>query len=122
MATAAGDGSGSLDERFAGVVWFRRDWLDRRDIDPARAAVIQVRGESMEPALPRGCSILVDRSRTRWLHGHVHVLHSSDGIVVKRLKRAGDEWQLVSDHPAWRSIPQEDAVVLGEVRWIARSL
>ena len=48
----------------------------------------------MEPTLPDGCSILVDRSRRRRLGGHVYVVRSpDDGLVVKRLDKdkAGED-------------------------------
>ncbi|MCY3762499.1 MAG: hypothetical protein OXH50_14720 [Gemmatimonadetes bacterium] len=48
FAAAAGDGSaGDLAPR-AGVVWFRRDWLQRLGLDPAQCAVLRVEGEVME--------------------------------------------------------------------------
>ena len=123
LAAAAGSGAAALDETLTGQLWFRRDWLDARAIDPAQCVVIGVRGESMEPTLPDGCSILVDRSRTRRLSGHVYVLHTDEGIVVKRLVHGADGWLLASDHPAWkdRDWPDESEVI-GEVRWMARGL
>ena len=123
LAAAAGSGAEALDETVTGQLWFRRDWLDARAIDPAQCVVIGVRGESMEPTLPDGCSILVDRSRTRRLSGHVYVLHTDEGIVVKRLVHGADGWLLASDHPAWkdRDWPDESEVI-GEVRWMARGL
>ena len=123
LAAAAGSGAAALDETLTGQLWFRRDWLDARAIDPAQCVVIGVRGESMEPTLPDGCSVLIDRSRTRRLSGHVYVLHTDEGIVVKRLVHGADGWLLASDHPAWknRDWPVEGEVI-GEVRWMARGL
>ena len=66
VEVAAGAGAVNLDKApETGRVFFRRDWLDRHGIDLTQCVVIKVRGESMEPTLPDGCSILVDRSRTR---------------------------------------------------------
>ena len=49
FAETAGDGSvGDLVPR-SGVVWFRRDWLQR--LDPAQCAVLRVKGEAMEPTI-----------------------------------------------------------------------
>ena len=62
----------------------------------------------MDPALPDGCSILVDRGRRRRMSGHLFVLLTGDGVVVKRLARGdGDDWRLVSgnDSPSWPDIP-----------------
>ena len=123
LRAAAGSGAEVLDETVVGQLGFRRQWLDRHAIDPTQAVVISVRGESMEPTLPDGCSILVDRARRRRLAGHIYVLRTGDGIIVKRLEHAATGWQIVSDHSAWQPITwTDDAEVIGEVRWMARSL
>lgn len=122
---AAGGGAVNLDEApIKGEAWFRRSWLDRRGLDPTQCAVISVRGESMEPTLPDGCSILVARHRQRRLSGHVVVAMTADGLVVKRLGKTPEGgWMLESDHPAWKSIPwQSDTELIGEVVWMAMSL
>ena len=123
LRAAAGSGAEVLDETVVGRIWFQRDWLDARAIDPTQAVIIGVRGESMEPTLPDGCSILVDRSRRRRRNDHIYVLRTGDGIVVKRLARSADGWQVVSDHPAWETIAwPDDAEVIGEVGWMLRSV
>ena len=115
VAAAAGDGSEVFDEEVSGRAWFHRDWLYRHSLEPAHCAIIHVRGESMEPTLPDGCSILVDRTRTRCQEGRIQVLRTDDGIVVKRLARGKDGWLLISDHPAWSPRPWDrDTVPLGE--------
>ena len=124
LAAAAGGGADAASEEVVGRLWFRRDWLDRRSIDPTRCAVIGVTGESMEPTLPDGCSILVDRARTRRRRGRVYVLRTGDGLIAKRAGKDDDGgWLLGSDHPAWEPVPwPDDAEVVGEVVWAARSL
>ena len=124
LAAAAGGGADAASEEVVGRLWFRRDWLDRRGIDPARCAVIGVTGESMEPTLPDGCSILVDRARTRRRRGRVYVIRTGDGLIAKRAGKDDDGgWLLESDHPAWEPVPwPDDAEVVGEVVWAARSL
>ena len=58
-------------------------------------------GESMEPTLPDGCVILMDRNRTRRRKDHIFVLRTDDGLIVKRLgKDQQGNWLLASDHPA----------------------
>ncbi len=124
FAAAAGGGTTADQEPRAGVVWFRRDWLQRLGLDATQCAVLRVRGESMEPTLPEGSSILVDRSRTRRRDRQIFVLRTADGLVVKRTAKTGDDgWLLVSDHPAWAPVPfPDDAVTVGRVVWTARAL
>ena len=123
VEAAAGGGAVALDEApEKGRVFFRRDWLDRHGIDTTQCVVIGVRGESMEPTLPDGCSILVDRSRTRRRDGGIFVIDTEDGLIVKRLGKTGRRWLLVSDHPAWEPAPwPREAEVIGEVRWASRT-
>ena len=123
VAAAAGGGAVNLDEApVKGPVWFRRDWLDGHGIDPTRCMVISVRGESMEPTLPAGSKILVDRDRTRRRAGRIFVVTTDEGLIVKRLERRGRQWFLASDHPSWQPVPwPREAEVIGEVRWASRT-
>ena len=123
IAAAAGGGTVNLDDApVKGPVWFRRDWLDGQGIDPTRCVVISVRGESMEPTLPAGSKILVDRDRTRRRAGRIFVVATGEGLVVKRLERRGRQWFLASDHPSWQPVPwPREAEVVGEVRWASRT-
>ncbi len=102
----------------------RRDWLQRLGLDPAQRAVLRVQGEAMEPTLPAGSSILVDRSRTRRRDGEIFVLRTAEGMVVRRTVRGDDGgWLLVSEHPAWGAVAfPDDAVILGRVVWTTRAL
>ena len=126
VASAAGTGSEVYDETAIGQLWFRRDWLDRNHVDPRQSNVITVRGESMEPTLPDGCSILVDRSpsRRRRRDGRIFVVRADEGLVVKRAGKDRDgAWLMVSEHPSWLPVTWPDETeVIGEVRWVARTL
>lgn len=122
---AAGGGAVNLDEApVRGYLAFQRAWLDRHAIDPTQCVVIEVRGESMEPTLPEGCSILVDGARRRWRKGRIFVFLTGDGLIVKRADEGKTGRRLLaSDHPAWAPIILPgDASILGEVAWTARTL
>ena len=124
VASAAGGGALFDQESIVGRLSFRRAWLDRHAIDATQAAVISVTGESMEPTLPDGCVILVDRARRRRRADQVFVVRTNDGLVVKRARRdVGHGWVLSSDNPRWSPVPwPTDTDVVGEVRWMARTL
>ena len=124
LDVAAGGGAVSLDDApVVRQVWFRREWLDRHGLDPTRCVVIGVRGESMEPTLPNGCSILVARDRRQRRPGRIYVVRGEDGLVVKRAARNAEGWRLTSDHPAWDPAPWPDeAETIGEAVWTARAL
>ena len=122
VMACAGDGIEAYDETPAGVLWFRADWLLKHRVSPKQCQVITVRGESMEPTLPDGCSILVDRSRKELQPRRIYVLRNEDGVVVKRAAQNREGWWLTSDNPAWLPVLlTEEADIVGEVRWVART-
>ena len=126
LASAAGDGAAVEHERVTGRIKFRGTWLARHGLVARNCRVIQVSGESMEPTLVDGCSILVNHASRRRRLGHIFVVRTDDGLIVKRAGRdASGIWLLVSDNPdkkVWPSRPwPPDAVVVGEVRWAART-
>lgn len=123
FASAAGDGAADATETASGVVWFRRDWLAERGLDSAQCAVIKVRGESMEPTLPEGCSVLVNRASRGRQAGRIFVLRTDDGVVIKQLAVQGQIWSLVSSHPDWPPVEWPAGTeIVGRVEWMARSL
>ena len=123
FASAAGVGAEVYDETPIGLLWFRNDWLQSHSIDPEQSNIISVRGESMEPTLPDGCSILVDRKRRGPHQGRIYVMRTEEGLVVKRLGLDEEgRWELLSDSPDWRVTPMSPGTeIIGEVRWAART-
>lgn len=107
-----------------GRLAFRHHWLAQHGINPLQSVVLGVSGESMEPTVPDGSSILVDRSRQARRNGGVYVVQTGGALVVKRAGQDADgKWLLVSDHLGWPDEPwPDDAAVFGEVRWVATLL
>ena len=125
LQAAAGGGALDLDEAVKSYAYFRHEWLSRQGLVADLCSIIGVMGESMEPTLPEGCVVLLDRNRRRRRReGRIFVLRTGDGLVVKRAGKGTDGgWQLVSDHPRWPDVPwPDDAAIVGEVRWMAREL
>lgn len=124
LEAAAGSGALDLVETVTGYVYFRVDWLRKHQIKSEEYSVVGVTGESMEPTLPDGCSILLDHGRTELRDGAILVVRTDDGVVVKRAgMTASGTWALTSDHDAWESMPlADDAIVIEEVKWMAREL
>ena len=122
LQTAAGSGAFVLDETVKTYAYFRSEWLFRKGLAAERCNIIGIAGDSMEPTLPDGCVILFDRNRTKRYRGHIFVVRTEDGLVVKRAGKDEDGgWQLLSDHPEWKPQPWPDgAEIIGEVKWMAR--
>ena len=124
VASAAGAGAQVYDETPVGVLWFRDDWLKSHSIDPEQSHIISVRGDSMEPTLHDGCSILVDHTRQEPDEGRIYVMRTEEGLVVKRLSLdEKDRWEIRSDNPDWGSaLMLYGTEIIGEVRWYAVTL
>ena len=120
LEVAAGEGIPELREEFKGRVWFRREWLERRGLNVEDCIVIGCRGQSMEPTLPDGCSILVDRASVEWKAPHILLLRTGEGLVVKRAAEGEADARIMrSDNPACPDVPlPEGAEIIGRVRWV----
>ena len=77
----------------------------------------------MEPTLPDGCSILVDRQRREPHEGQIYVMRTDEGLVVKRLgKDEKGRWLVVSDNSDCPPAPMLYGTdIIGEVRWLGRT-
>ena len=122
VAAAAGSGSQTYDETVTARVPFRSAWLRRQRINPRHCNIIGVRGDSMEPTLPDGSQIIVNRNRKELRNGRIYVMRTEEGVVVKRAKQNAQGWWLMSDNPAWAPLfLTEETDIIGEVRWSGRT-
>lgn len=124
VAASCGDGATVFDESVNGYQPFAREWLIKHQIDPEQSVIITARGDSMEPTIHDGSSILVDRSRREPQDERIYVMRSSEGLVAKRLRHdATGHWHITSDNPVYPpSTPTEKTEILGEVRWMGKTL
>ena len=88
-------------------------WVSTRGLICIRAA-----GDSMEPTLSDGHLILLDRSQIEPIDNKVFVIHTDDGLVVKRVRETDEGWMITSDNPAYKSrhVGEWDRTV-GRVAW-----
>ena len=121
---AAGGGSFSDQERVIGTLAFCRTWMENHYLTPRQCFVMGVRGESMEPILYPGSSILVDQDRRAWRPGKIFVVDAWHGLVVKYADEDEEgNWLLASAHESYEPIPfPEDAKIVGQVVWTARTV
>ena len=118
LAAAGGAGAGRDGARF------RHDWLERLGIDAAQCAMIRVQGDAMEPTLPEGSFVLVDRARTEWRPPGIFALRTGDGPVFRRAVRPDGGGRLMAgDRTGRPAVPlPPDAEILGQARWLAQAL
>ena len=68
---------------------------------PERLRCARVVGDSMAPAIRYGDLVVLDAGRAEPLDGQVFVVRMGEGVLVKRLRRTDDRWELESDNPAY---------------------
>ena len=75
-------------------------------------------GDSMEPTIRDGDLVVIDKDRRTPVDGQLFVVRTAGELVVKRLRRVGRHWSLVSDNRS--HVSREMAVgdvILGRVAW-----
>lgn len=84
---------------------FRTEWIRQQRLKPGKLAAMRASGESMEPTIHDGDSLLVDTSQTQVTDGKVYALWYDGGERVKRLFRLpGGGLRIKSDNPGFDSI------------------
>lgn len=79
---------------------FRAEWIRLMRLKPAKLAAMRAAGESMEPTIHDGDSLLIDTSQTTVVDGKVYALWYDGGERVKRLFRLpGGGLRIQSDNP-----------------------
>ena len=108
--TTAGAAGVLHDERVTGRIKFLALCLHSEGLDPAQCRIIRVAGEAMEPTLPDGCSILVNRKQKERGHGRVFVIRVSEDepIVRRALENPEAGWLISCDNPDKRAWPTRE--------------
>jgi phage repressor protein C with HTH and peptisase S24 domain len=79
---------------------FRAEWIRERRLKPNKLAAMTASGNSMEPGICDGDSLLIDTSETSVTDGKVYALWYDGGERVKRLFRLpGGGLRIKSDNP-----------------------
>jgi len=130
-ATAsAGPGQEIDREAVVHRIAFREEWV--RGVSKApldQLAVITIDGDSMEPTLRTGDTVLVDfRQNQPGDKDGIYVIRTGNGLQVKRVQvELGRPPRLtvLSDNPAYqpqRHLSAEDVQVIGRVIWLGRQV
>ena len=123
---SAGGGSFETEPDIEEYYSFRKDWLSKKGI--ARDMVLMgIFGNSMEPELKEGDTVLIDQSQKAVLAGAIYAVGFDDTIVVKRLEKRPKELVLLSEnerYPMMRFRDEEmDSVrIIGKVIWVCREM
>lgn len=97
------------------------------NINTKMSEIIFARGDSMEPTIYGGDSLLVDRSKTDILDGVIYCIRLDGQLLAKRLQKvAKTVVAIVSDNSKYKTREinlndeSEDFLIIGEVKWWGR--
>ena len=122
VLAAAGPGAPVGDEVIKGYLGFNKKWLRDQQLTADKLAVIEVQGDSMEPTLHDADIVLLDMRPPDLRDGDIYTLRREDDLLVKRLRRQGSNWLIVSDNINYPMEPLDQSVsVVGRVVWLGRT-
>lgn len=78
---------------------YNRHWLQEQGLDPKDLIAIKVKGESMEPSLYEGDTVVINTADRIPKDGVAFAINYEGESVVKRMERDVGEWWLSSDNP-----------------------
>jgi phage repressor protein C with HTH and peptisase S24 domain len=84
---AAGHGSCQITELHGPKLRFSRSTLKRKGVDPAGAACVLVKGNSMEPVIPEGATVGIDTAQTAIDDGKMYAIDHDGMLRIKVLYR-----------------------------------
>ena len=120
----AGSGSFETDAEIQAYYSFRNDWLKEKG-SADKMVLMDVFGNSMEPDIKDGDTVLVDQSQKNVLAGAMYAVGIEDTIMVKRIEKRPSKLVLLSNHkdyaPIYLKGEEADRVrIIGKVVWCCR--
>ncbi|MFY4013990.1 LexA family transcriptional regulator [Achromobacter xylosoxidans] len=107
---------------------FRADFLQSIGATPDNTVSVSVTGDSMEPVIPDGSTLLVDRGNRHVVNGKVYALRQDGSLLVKRLYKAKEGYVARSDNATenYPDIPLDeehpDFEIIGRAVWVGFKL
>lgn len=120
----AGGGSFEVDAHIEDYQAFKRQWLMRKG-SPEHMVMMDVFGNSMEPEIKEGDSVLVDQQQQAIIAGGIYAVGVEDTVMVKRMEKRPNALVLLSDNTDYAPIVLQgdelDTVrIIGKVVWSCR--
>ena len=124
IEASAGQGALVEAENIDQHLAFKESWLRKSGINPTNLIAIYARGDSMEPTIFSGDSLVIDKTKdTVTSDGGVYVINYDGELFVKRVQKQLDGLvAITSDNKNYRdmTIPTQDLSklkIIGRVVW-----
>ncbi|BBB65889.1 transcriptional regulator [Undibacterium sp. YM2] len=76
----------------------QRSWVDKNGFIPSKLIAVAIKGDSMEPALYDGDTVIINTADCKLNDGDTYAVNYEGEAVVKRLVRDLGQWFLSSDN------------------------
>nr|WP_240894197.1 S24 family peptidase [Halomonas alimentaria] len=121
---SAGDGAWNENCQVLTHLAFTRHSLRKQGLTPEHLSAIRVDGDSMEPVLEAGDTVLIDHTRTTIEGEGIYIIRLDHHLYAKRLQRSFDGVAVISENPAYREIqvPRDrldELEIIGRAVWAA---
>ncbi len=118
---SAGGGEFVISEKYGDFYAFRKRFIQYIATDPSNLILMKVSGNSMEPKLEDGNSVLIDIGRRRVKSGCYYAIGFGDSMAIKELEILPDnEVRVISKNQAEYesySVKLDDIRIIGQVVW-----
>lgn len=89
------------------AIYLGREWLERRGYDGPMLIALSMTGDSMEPGLCAGDTLIVNTMDRAPSDGAVFVFAYEETVLIRRLLRDAGSWWLCSDSVAQQRFPRK---------------
>lgn len=86
---------------------FRKNWLDRMGYKADKLVAVYVHGDSMEPGMHAGDTVVINTDDSQPQDGKVYAINYEGELLIKRMIRDAGEWWLSSDNADQRKHPRK---------------
>ncbi len=122
VEAAAGAGSIIEKEKIRDYLSFKKTWLNSTGISKDNALLLRASGDSMEPTITDGSTILLDTSSKALADNGIYVFEAGGLVRIKRFRLKINGLEILSDNPIYSPelIPTADLEninIIGRVRW-----
>jgi phage repressor protein C with HTH and peptisase S24 domain len=86
----------------------QKEWFSKKGYVPEKLLAVKVTGQSMEPGLYDGDTVVVNTNDIKVTDGSVYAVNYEGELLIKRLVRDAGLWWLSSDNPDQRRFPRKE--------------
>lgn len=107
---------------------FRRTFLNSVGVNPLHAAIVTVRGDSMQPTLVDNAVVLINMNDTSPRNGNIYAFVYEGALLIKRFFFDNGAWVARSDNAnknKYKDVkidPTRQCQILGRALWVGMSL